>query len=115
MSKRFPIPKFDRDAYKNMEWQPPRKVTAEEQARLVAAARNGDASVLGCYAVDAGEAFYERFAIRGPNRHVTMCLFPPGRAHLVGRSWAWYTQRALLVDSLDPATAKVLHDWTTPR
>ena len=115
MSKRFPIPKFDRDAYKNMEWQPPRKVGAEEQAKLIAAARGGDASVLGCYAVDADDAFYERFAIRGPNRHVTLCLLPPGGARLVGRSWAWYTQRALLVDSLDPAKARVLHDWTTPR
>ena len=115
MSKRFPIPKFDRDAYKNMEWAPPRLLSADEQQKLVAAARAGDPSVVGSYAVDAGEAFYDRFKIRGPHRHVVMCVLPPGKARLVGRSWAWFIQRALLVDSLDAAKARVLHDWTTPR
>ena len=115
MSKRFPIPAFDRDHYKNMEWNPPKVLSESERARILAAAKAGDRSVVGSYVVDADDAFYERFRIRGPGRHVVMCVLPPGPVRLVGRSWAWYTQRALIVDSLDAAVAQVLHDWTTPR
>ena len=115
MSKRFPVPEFDRDHYKNMEWKPPKLLTAEEHRSLLERARKGDAAVIGTYAVHADESFYDKFRIKGDHRHAILCITPPGRINLVGRSWAWYIQRALIVDSLDPAKATVLHDWTTPR
>ena len=115
MSKRFPIPEFDRDRYKNMAWKEPALLSRDEQSRLAAAARAGDASAYGCHAVEADDAFYERFKVQGPNRHVVMCVLPKGQVRVVGRSWAWPIQRAVLVDSLDVAGARVLQDWTTPR
>ena len=115
MSKRFPIPEFDRDQYKNMEWAPPKLLSRDEQARLIAAAKAGDAKAYGSYAVEADEAFYERFKLQGPHRHAVMCILPPGEVTLLGRSWAWPIQRAVVVDSLDAASAKVLQEWKTPR
>jgi hypothetical protein len=115
MSKRFPIPQFDRDQYKNLSWSAPRLLTSEERAGLIGKARAGDTSVYGSYAVAADDAFYERFQVKGDHRHAVMCLLPPGPTRLVGRSWAWPLQRALVVDSLDAQKARVVHDWKTPR
>jgi hypothetical protein len=115
MSKRFPIPEFDRDQYKNLDWSEPKYVSPEEQARLIAAAKSGDEKAYGCYPVQANDAFYERFKLQGQHKHVLMCLFPSKDVKVMGRSWAWPIQRAIVVDSLDPARAKVLQEWTTPR
>jgi hypothetical protein len=115
MSKRFPIPEFDRDQYKNMEWSEPKFLSPAEQARLIAAAQAGDEKAYGCYAVKADEAFYDRFKLKGQHRHVLMCLLPKKEVKLVGRSWAWPIQRALVVDSLDAAKASVVQEWMTPR
>jgi hypothetical protein len=115
MSKRFPIPEFDRDQYKNMKWTPPRLLSADEQATLVAGAKAGDSKAVGCHAVEAGAAFYDRFKLQGPHRHAVMCVLPRAQVKLVGRSWAWSIQRALMVDTLDAEKATVLHDWKTPR
>lgn len=115
MSKRFPIPEFDRDQYKNLSWEQPRLLNAQEQAKLVERATAGDASAYGMYAVEASDAFYERFGIRGEHRHVVMCLLPRTEVKVQGRSWAWAIQRALLVDSLDPTKARVVQEWKTPR
>lgn len=115
MSKRFPIPEFDRDQFKNMQWAAPRLLSRDEQAKLIERARGGDATAYGSYAVEADEAFYERFKLRGPHRHAVMCLLPRGEVKLVGRSWAWPIQRAVVVDSLDAANARVLQEWKTPR
>lgn len=115
MSKRFPIPEFDRDQFKNMEWKQPKLLTRDEQAKLIAAAKAGDAHAYGSYAVEADEAFYDRFRLQGPHRHAVMCLLPPKKVRLVGRSWAWPIQRAVVVDSLDAAKAKVRQEWQTPR
>jgi hypothetical protein len=115
MSKRFPIPAYSYEQYKNMEWAAPALLSAEEQARLVAAAAAGSADAYGCYAVGAPEAFYDRFKLRGAHRHVRMCLLPATAVSVVGRSHAWAVQQALLVDSLDATGASVLHEWTTPR
>jgi hypothetical protein len=114
MSKRFPIPAFDRDPYKNMKWESPRLLSEGERASLVERAGRGDAGAFGSYPVGADEAFFDRFAVRGPHRHAVMCVLPRGEVRLVGRSWAWFLQRAVLVDSLEPG-ARVLHDWKTPR
>ena len=115
MSKRFPIPEFDRDQYKNMPWRQPQLLSRDEQVRLVEAARAGDASAYGSYAVQADDAFYDRFQVRGDHRHAVMCILPRGEVKLVGRSWAWPIQRAMVVDSLDAAKARVLQEWKTPR
>lgn len=115
MSKRFPIPEFDRDQYKNMEWKKPKLLSRDEQAKLIEAAKAGDDKAYGSYAVEADEAFYDRFKLQGPHRHAVMCLLPRKQVKLMGRSWAWPIQRAVVVDSLDAAKAKVLQEWKTPR
>lgn len=115
MSKRFPIPEFDRDQYKNMAWQQPALLSRDEQRRLIEAADSGKTDVYGSYAVEADEAFYERFKLRGPHRHAVMCILPKKDIRLVGRSWAWPIQRAVVVDSLDAGQARVLQEWKTPR
>ena len=114
MSKRFPIPAFDFEPYKNLEWAAPALLPAGEQDRLTRAARSGDTSAYGSYPVDAGDAFYERFRLRGPHRHVRLCLLPEREVTLVGRSHAWFIQSALVTDSID-ANCNVLRQWTTPR
>ena len=115
MSKRFPIPAFAYEQYKNREWAAPGLLSTEEQNRLKLAAKAGDASAYGCHAIDAGTDFYDRFKLRGPHRHVRMCLLPERPVSVVGRSHAWAIQGALLVDSVDAARCNVLHEWTTPR
>jgi hypothetical protein len=115
MSKRFPIPEFDRDLYKNMSWEAPTVLSPADQADKIAKARAGDASAYGCYAVDAPDALYERFKLQGPHRRAILCLVPPQGVKVVGRSWAWEIQRAVILDSLDPAKAKVLQEWKTSR
>jgi hypothetical protein len=115
MSKRFPIPEFDRDKYKNLDWSAPAYLSKQEQDRLLARAAAGESGAFGCHAVEAPEAFYDRFKLTGPHRHVVLCALPHREVRMVGRSWAWPIQRAIVVDSLDAGTAKVLCDWTTPR
>lgn len=115
MSKRFPIPEFDRDPYRNMDWSAPKLLSKAEQDRLIEAARKGDAKAYGCYPIAAEAAFFDRFKVAGPHRHVMMCLAPPQGARIAGRSWAWPIQRALVVDSIDPGSAKVIQEWKTPR
>jgi hypothetical protein len=113
MSKRFPIPEFDRDVYKNMAWTAPKLLDAQERARIIAGARDGKG--IGAYAVAADDAFYDRFKLTGPHRHAVMCVLPPGEVKMVGRSWAWPVQRAVVVDSLDANAAHVIQQWKTPR
>ena len=115
MSKRFPVPSYSCEQYKNMEWDAPVLLSAEEQSRRIAAAEAGSADAWGCFAVDAPEAFYDRFKLRGAHRHVRMCVLPARDVTVVGRSHAWAIQQALLVDTLDAARCHVLHDWKTPR
>lgn len=115
MSKRFPIPDFDRDQFKNMSWTSPALIGMEEQARLINACAQGDAGVAGAYPVSVPPAFADSLGLSGDHLHALMCLLPQGRIHLVGRSWAWPIQRAVVLDSLIPSSAKTLADWTTPR
>jgi hypothetical protein len=115
VSKRFPIPEFDRDYYKNMQWKSPTPVSASQQKDLIERAGRGDASAFGSYAVHADDAFFDRFSVRGASRQAMMCLTPRKPVRMLGRSWAWYIQRALVVDSLHLDRAQVIQDWTTPR
>lgn len=115
MSKRFPIPEFDRDRYKNRTWAAPALLPAAEQQALRDAGQRGDATALGGRAVAVDEALASRFRFGGPQLHAVMCVLPNGPVQMVGRSWAWPVQRALVLDSLDAGRARVLADWTTPR
>lgn len=115
MSKRFPIPEFNRDQFKNMEWIPPACLSKEDQAKLIAAQKAGDPEAVGCYPVHADDAFYDKLQVRGDHRHAIMCVMPDKEVTLVGRSFAWTKQRAVIVDCLDAARCNVLHDWRTPR
>ena len=74
MSKRFPIPAFDYERFKNMEWAPPKLLSPAEQEQKIGAARSGQG--FGGYPVAADPKFYERFKLRGPNQHAVMCLLP---------------------------------------
>ncbi len=115
MSKRFPIPEFERDRYKDMAWSEPKLLTKEEQARVLERVRAGDEGAYGSYPVQADAALFERFRMTGPHRHALMCVMPARGVTLTGRSWAWEIQRAVVLDSLDPERARVLQEWTTPR
>lgn len=115
MSKRFPIPEFNRAEFKNRDWMPPALLDAAARDKFAAAHAVGDPSAVGCRAVQVSQGFCERFLLRGEHVHALMCALPAGGAHLLGHSYAWYIQRALLVTDLDPAKAQVLYDWTTPR
>jgi len=71
MSKRFPIPVFDHEQYKNLEWSAPVLLGGDDQARLKRAAAAGDASAFGSYPIAAAADFYERFKLRGRIRAVS--------------------------------------------
>lgn len=115
MSKRFPVPEFDRDQFKNLEWSPLRPLAQADQQQLVSTWQAGDEKVCGAYPVTAPDAFFDRFAIRGEHRLAVMCLLPKREVTLLGRSFAWKKQLALVVDSLDPGAARVQYDWRTAR
>lgn len=115
MSKRFPIPEFDRDLYKNRSWSAPRPIPDDEQAKLRAAAQEGRDGIHGAYPVQAPPGLCEKFGLRGDHLHLMMCVLPRKPVTLQGKSWAWYIQRGLVLDSLDPARAQALADWKTPR
>lgn len=114
MSKRFPIPEFDRDQYKNRVWSAPMLLGSDDQVRLKDAARKGDASAYGAQAVALSPEIASKFKFEGQSLHAVMCVLPNGPVRMLGRSWAWPVQRALVLDSLD-TSAQVIADWTTPR
>lgn len=115
MSKRFPVPDFDRDQYKNRSWVSPSYVSEAEQSRICQAALEGKQQALTAYPVGLGEDFSKKFGLQGSHLHALMCVLPRGAVHVVGRSWAWPIQRALVVDSLQASAAQTLIDWTTTR
>ncbi|MBX9590923.1 MAG: hypothetical protein K2X43_16670 [Hyphomonadaceae bacterium] len=103
--KRFPVPEFKHEEFKDMAYTTPATVSPDD-------ARGRPP---GGHVVLASKELLERFQIRGEFAHAVMCVLPQQPTHLLGRSWAWKIQRALVLDTLDAASAKVLHDWTTPR
>jgi hypothetical protein len=110
--KRFPIPEFDHNQFKEMRYVSPATLSLD-QANALVTKYTADQS--GGHVVMPAEELFDRFQIRGEHRHAVMCLLPSLPVHLLGRSWAWKIQRALILDSLDPGSAKVLYDWKTPR
>jgi hypothetical protein len=106
---RFPIPAFDHKALRGLDWSEPKYLSANE---IVAKA--ADPKARGAFAVKPDDALFQKFDISGDHRHALLCRAPAG-GRLVGRSHSWWLQRAVIVDSLDPATAQVVADWKTPR
>ena len=112
--KRFPVPAFEYSALRGLSFETPAPISKEEEARIVDAASSGDPSVVGAYPVIPDAALLEKLAFEGDERHMVLCALPTGGAHLLGRSMAWFNQRAYLLDA-NAADAKVLMDWRTPR
>ena len=112
---RFPIPEFNPKEFKGMQWTPPSFLGADEIKRLSERQKAGDAAAHGAYAVKPADAFFDKLNVLGDNRHAVMCVMPDGPVKVLGRSHAWFVQRAIAVDSLDPAAMNTVIDWMTPR
>ncbi len=112
MWQRFPIPPFDRDPFKDMDWQAPAYLSEADAAEKIAAGAHG------AYPVLPSEDFLTKLDVRGEHRHALLCVLPetPGtEVRILGRSYAWAIQRAWIVSSLDPAGFEVIADWRTLR
>lgn len=112
---RFSIPEFAHKEFKDMAWSPPAFAGDAEVERLIEGQKAGDAAVCGAYPVKPSDAFFDTLEVRGDRRHAVMCVLPKKPVKLLGRSHAWFIQRAIIVDSLDPAAMKTAIDWWTPR
>lgn len=115
MAKRFPIPEFDHDELKSLDWTAPELLDAAAAARIIEAAGGGDTSVYGAYPVAASDAFLEALSVRGAHRHAILCVMPAAGVRMLGRSYAWKIQRAMAAPGVDAPPAELLVDWKTPR
>ncbi|MEK9724584.1 MAG: hypothetical protein VW405_14025 [Rhodospirillaceae bacterium] len=106
---RFPVPEYDFRPFKGLDWSPPALLGANAIEQHIAD------NAYGAYPVQADAALFDKFGVQGDHRHAVMCVTPASGAHLLGRSYAWWNQRALILDSLDAASATIVHDWRTPR
>ncbi len=102
-AKRFPVPEFDRYPLKNLSWQPP---TIQDSL---------SAKELGCVAMNASAEYYDRFQFQGESLVAVACRLPDQELTISGNSFAWPIQRAVITDSLDASSCKILADWKTPR
>ena len=115
MAKRFPIPEFDHDELKSLDWTAPDLLDAPAAARILAAAGRGDTSVHGAYPVAASDAFLDSLSVRGEHRHAVLCVMPATGVRMLGRSYAWKIQRAMATTGADGPSTALLVDWKTPR
>jgi hypothetical protein len=115
VSKRFPVPDFDRDLFKNLPWTEPSTLSPEEVSTLSDTSQQTEGSAIGAYPVAVSAELAGRFEFKMDGKSAVMCILPAKEVLMSGRSWAWPIQRALIIDSLDPGRATVLADWKTPR
>ena len=101
MAKRFPIPEFDHDELKSLDWTAPDLLDAAAAERIIAAAGGGDTSVYGAYPVAASDAFLEALSVRGEHRHAVLCVMPATGVRMLGRSHAWKVQCAMAAPGVD--------------
>ncbi len=113
--KRFPVPEFDRDQFKDMEWAAPATLSRDEIDGLIERRKSGDATAHGCYPVMPDDALFDRLKVQGEQRHAVLCVLPDREVTILGRSYAWFLQKAWILDSLDAGAAKAVAEWTTPR
>lgn len=109
MWQRFPVPPFDRNPFKDMDWRAPVLLSEAEIAEKIAAGAHG------AYPIMPGEDFLAKLNVHGEHRHALLCVLPETEVHVLGRSYAWPIQRAWIVDSLDPGSFNLIADWKTPR
>lgn len=102
-AKRFPVPEFDRHSLKNREWTAPEIASSPSR------------DTFGCVAVEASAALYDKFQFIGDHLMTIACTLPDTPITMSGNSFAWPIQRAVVIDSLDPASCQTIADWTTPR
>jgi len=112
--KRFPVPKFDYKALRGMTYEPPGPISATQAQVIATAAATVDASVAGGYAVEPDPSLLDRFNVRGEHAKLVLCALPRPDGHLLGRSRAWFNQRAFVLDG-NTADAAVLYEWRTLR
>ena len=115
MAKRFPIPEFDHDELKSLDWTAPEPLDLEAAARIVEAADSGDTSAYGAYPVAASDAFLDSLSVRGDRAHAILCVMPAAGVTMLGRSYAWKIQRAMAATGVDGPATGLLVDWKTPR
>ena len=115
MAKRFPIPEFDHDELKSLDWTAPDLLDLQAAARIVEAAERGDTSAYGAYPVAASDAFLDSLSVRGEHRHAVLCVMPSSGVMMLGRSYAWKIQRGMASTGVDGPSAGLLVDWKTPR
>ncbi|GAB4292208.1 MAG: hypothetical protein Kow0058_10860 [Roseovarius sp.] len=112
--QRFPVPHFDYRALKGLEHVAPQPVSAQREQELLEAARAGDPAALGAHAVQADARLLQRLSVSGEATQLILCVLPPAGGHVLGRSMAWYNQRAFFLDSNAPE-ADPFMTWRTPR
>lgn len=115
MGKRFPIPEFERERFKDLPWRPPPFLSAHEHEALRNKAAANGAFKGAAHHVELPADFCERHRLRGQWAHAVLCMLPTREVRVIGRSHAWFIQQALVVDSLDIARSRVLVQWKTPR
>ena len=111
--KRFPVPEFDYAPLKNLTFDSPAPVSAAEAAEIAEAAAGGKPRC-GGYAVEPNSELLERLEFHGEYRQMILCALPGPGAHLLGKSYAWFNQRAFVLDR-NEADAEILLNWRTPR
>ncbi|MBO67272.1 MAG: hypothetical protein CL398_03075 [Acidiferrobacteraceae bacterium] len=114
-AKRFVLPDFDYEGLKDLEWSSPALISEDEAIHRAKSASSDSRSEIGVFPVQASDALYERFDIKGVYRHAVLCVTPQEKVTLLGKSHAWKKQRLLILDSIEIENAQVLMDWKTAR
>ena len=112
---RFAVPEFDHKALKSISWTAPTLLATDEILKRINDQNSGDENAIGCAAIEAPKKLFEKFGVQGEHAHAVMCLTPSVDIRILGRSYAWWNQRVLILDSIDPDDSNVLFDWRTPR
>ena len=107
--KRFPIPEFDHKPFRGLDWSKQKYLRESEISKQLEAANS-----VGIFPLKASKEILNKFSIRGEHSHVLLCKVPAG-TYLVGRSYSWWLQRAIITNSLVPEDLDVIADWRTPR
>lgn len=113
--RRFRVPEFDRDQFKDMDWSAPAYLAQGEIDELIGRQKAGDAAAYGCYPVLPDDALFDRLKVHGEHRHAVLCVLPDQEVTILGRSHAWFLQKAWILDSLDAGSANMVAEWNTPR
>lgn len=107
--RRFPIPEFNHKAFRGLDWSQPDYVHEEDIKKELA-----EKDTFGIFPIKANPDILSRFSVQGEHAHALLCKVPNG-SRLIGRSYSWWLQRAIVTDSITSDEFKVLADWRTPR